>query len=119
MMKEWEEVLKREFSNSEEDDIFSCPIGGIPDDIEMGIEDGAFIITREEMLGIFDPIIDQIIPLVQEQIDMVEVQNERDLHISVCYIIALSTPSIYVSNVMNRLFSLSGVSGNPSTLNSG
>lgn len=89
MVKEWEEVLKREFSNSEEDDIFSCPIGGIPDDIEMGIEDGAFIITREEMLGIFDPIIDKIIPLVQEQIDMVEVQNERDLHISVCYIIAL------------------------------
>lgn len=83
MMKEWEEVLKREFSNSEEDDIFSCPIGGIPDDVEMGIEDGAFIITREEMLAIFDPIIDKIIPLVQEQIDMVQVQNQRGMRISV------------------------------------
>lgn len=83
MLNEWEQVLKREFSNSEEDDIFSCPIGGIPDDPEIGIEDGAFIITREEMLAIFDPVINQIIPLVQEQIDMVETQNGGKLCISV------------------------------------
>lgn len=89
MLKEWEEVLKREFSNSEEGSIFSCPIGGVPlYDTKIGISDGDLIVTREEMLGIFDPVINQIIPLVQEQIDMVECQGGGSLRISVRYTIA-------------------------------
>lgn len=81
MMKEWEEVLKRSFSNSEEDDVFSCPIGGVPDDRKTGIEDGGFIVTREEMLTIFDPVINPIIPLVQKQIDFVERQGEAQISV--------------------------------------
>lgn len=85
MVNEWELVLKPDFSNSEEDQLFSCPIGLIPDDSEMRIRDGELLINREEMLAIFDPVINQIITLVQEQIDMVAANTDRELHISVRY----------------------------------
>lgn len=83
MLKEFEEVLKRSFSNSEHDDIFTCPIGGIPDDSAAGIEDGGLIMTREDMKSIFDPVINQIVPLVLEQIEMVEAQRHKNFRISV------------------------------------
>lgn len=83
MMKSFEEDLKRSFSNSEDDDIFICPIGGLADDFDAGIEDGGFVVTREEMKGIFDPVIDQIVPLVQKQINTVEAQAHRGLRLSV------------------------------------
>lgn len=82
MMKVFEQELKRSFSNSE-DDIFTCPIGGVPDDDIAGIEDGGLIVTREEMKGIFDPVIGRIVTLVQKQIDAVEAQASRGLKLSV------------------------------------
>lgn len=49
----------------------------------MGIEDGELTLSNEDMLGIFDPIINQILSLVQEQIDMVETQDQENSRISV------------------------------------
>lgn len=89
MVSEWELVLKRDFSNSEEDHLSSCPIGPIPDNSELRILDGELLINREEMLAIFDPIIGQIVTLVQEQIDMVAAKNDQGLHISVRYIMII------------------------------
>lgn len=83
MLREFEEVLKRSFSNDEDEDIFTCSIGGLADDPVAGIEDGGLILTREDMQSIFDPVINQILPLVQEQIDMILAQNEKNLNISV------------------------------------
>lgn len=82
-MKAFEEDLKRVFSNSEDDDIFTVPIGGVRDDPVAGIEYGGFIVTREEMKAIFDPVIDQIILLVQGQIKAVGYQAHRGLRLSV------------------------------------
>lgn len=75
MLKHFDEFLKRTFSDEDEDedeDIFSCPIPGVADNEEAGVEDGFFILTREEMKGIFDPVISQIVGLVQKQMDAVE-----------------------------------------------
>lgn len=83
MMKAFEEDLKPSFSNSEDEDFFICPIGGVPDDSKAGIEDGGFVMTRHDMKRIFDPVIDQIIPLVQGQINAVETQFHRGLRLSV------------------------------------
>lgn len=83
LMKAFEEDLKRGFSNSEDDDIFTVPIGGVRDDPVAGIEDGGFIVTREEMKGIFDPVIDQIVLLVLGQIKAVGYQAHRGLRLSV------------------------------------
>lgn len=49
----------------------------------MGIEDGELTLSNEDMLSIFDPIINQILSLVQEQIDMVETQDQENSRISV------------------------------------
>ncbi|KAL0633934.1 hypothetical protein Q9L58_007116 [Maublancomyces gigas] len=48
----------------------------------MGIEDGELTLSNEDMLDIFDPIINQILSLVQEQIDMVETQDQEKSRIS-------------------------------------
>lgn len=83
MLRDFEQSLKRSFTNSDEDDLPPCSAGGLPDDPEMGIEDGELILEREDMLSIFDPIIEQILPLVQERIDMVEAQDMKKSCISV------------------------------------
>lgn len=94
MMKHFEEFLKRSFSNSEDDDIFSCPIPGVPDDPIARVEDGCFVLTREEMKNIFDPVINRIIQLVREQITTAEGQSlspfSRGSRLSVRYLAMLS-----------------------------
>jgi hypothetical protein len=75
MLREFDQSLKRNFTNAEDDDEFVCTAGGLPDKPKAGIKCGEFTFTRKDMLGIFDPIIDRIVPLVQNQIDLVEAQH--------------------------------------------
>lgn len=83
MTNYFEEFLKRSFTNSEDDDIFSCPIPGVLDDALAGIEDGCFVLEREEMKGIFDPVINEILQLVRKQIKTAEGQDAQKSPISV------------------------------------
>ena len=72
MVKEFNDSLKRNFTDSEDEDLFTCPIPGIADDIEAGVEDGLFVISREEMREIFDPVVEEVVQLVQQQVKEVE-----------------------------------------------
>lgn len=83
MLEHFENSLKRDFVNDEQADSYSCPVGGLPDDNDAGIIDGCLIVSREDMKDIFDPVINLIIPLVQDQIDTIEQQNEPALQVSV------------------------------------
>lgn len=85
MTNYFEEFLKRSFTNSDDDDIFSCPIPGVPDDAFAGVEDGCFVLEREEMKAIFDPVINEIIQLVREQIKTAEGQGIQKSPISVLH----------------------------------
>lgn len=85
MTNYFEEFLKRSFTNSDDDDIFSCPIPGVLDDAFAGVEDGCFVLEREEMKAIFDPVINEIIQLVREQIKTAEGQGIQKSPISVLY----------------------------------
>lgn len=89
MLNEWEEVLKPGFTNSDDEEISSCPIGPMPDDANLRVSGGELIINREEMVGIFDPVISKVITLVREQIDMVKAADHRVLRISVRSIVAI------------------------------
>lgn len=80
MQKHFDESLLRSFTDSEDDEFYSCPVPGVPDHPASGIGDGCFLLTRKDMRAIFDPTIEKIIPLVQEQINSVEGQK---LHLSV------------------------------------
>ena len=87
MVKEFNDSLKRNFSDSEDEDLFTCPIPGIADDIEAGIEDGLFVISREEMREIFDPVVEEVVQLVQQQVKEVEklkVGDEPELFMVYC-----------------------------------
>ena len=87
MMKEFNDSLKRNFTNSEDEDLFTCPIPGIPDDATAGIEAGMFIIDRDDMRRIFDPVVRKITQLVQQQVDEVEklmVRDETELFVGYC-----------------------------------
>ncbi|RPB14079.1 actin-like ATPase domain-containing protein [Morchella conica CCBAS932] len=82
IMKKFEEELKRNFTDSDDDDEIYCPVGGIPDDPIAGIDGGDLIITREEMKEIFDPVIDKIIPLVENQVRNVEAKSSQGLRLT-------------------------------------
>ncbi|PWW76339.1 actin-like ATPase domain-containing protein [Tuber magnatum] len=72
MVKEFNDSLKRNFNDSEDEDIFTCPIPGVADDSAARIEDGMFVIDRDEMREIFDPVVKEIVQLVQQQVKEVE-----------------------------------------------
>lgn len=79
----FENTLKRDFVNDEQADLISCPIGGLADDPVAGIVDSCLSLSREDMRNIFDPVINLIIPLVQNQIDTIEQQDQLGLQVSV------------------------------------
>lgn len=89
MLNEWESVMKPGFSHSIENQSFSCPVGSLPDDYDMGIFNGEIILDRQDMLAILDPVISKVVELVQEQINMVAAMNDRKLRISVSYTITI------------------------------
>lgn len=80
MLKHFDDTHLRSFTNSENEEFYSCPALGVPDHPANGIEEGLLLLTRKDMRSIFDPTIEKIIPLVQEQINSVEGQK---LHLSV------------------------------------
>lgn len=79
MMETFESQVVREFSGSSSS-VFCLPIF-LADDPKVGIEDGLLSLTGEDMKEIFDPLINLIIELVQEQIDIV---CERPIRLLVC-----------------------------------
>lgn len=82
----FEDKLKRDFVDDKQAECISCPIGGLADDPVAGVSDGCISLSREDMLGIFDPVINLIIPLVQDQIDTIEQQDQLGLQVSVCFL---------------------------------
>ncbi|PWW76345.1 actin-like ATPase domain-containing protein [Tuber magnatum] len=72
MVKEFNDILKRNFTDSEDEGISTCPIPGIADDSTAGIKGGMFAMDREEMRKIFDPVVQKIVQLVQQQVNEVE-----------------------------------------------
>lgn len=83
MKKHFEEYLKRVFCDDESQDKFHCPVPGIADDPKSGVEDGFLVITRSDMKFIFDPVIADVVKLVQQQIQKVEEIGQK---VSVCYL---------------------------------
>jgi len=78
MIKEFNDDLKRNFTDSEEEELFTCPIPGVANDSTAGIEEGMFVIDREEMKEIFDPVVNKVVHLVQQQVKEVEKLEVRN-----------------------------------------
>ena len=88
MMKDFDERLKRIFRDSDDQEPTDCNLGNtVQDDAEKRVEDGFLEITREEMRGVFNPVIQEILRLVQEHIDTVALRSQDRVSVS-----ALPTP---------------------------
>ncbi|KAL7275475.1 hypothetical protein RUND412_001582 [Rhizina undulata] len=70
-LKSWEEYVKRVFVDGEDQDVFPIQFPGLPDDEVRGIDCGFMSVTREEVQAIFEPIIQEVIRLVDGQITAV------------------------------------------------
>ena len=82
MMKEFEERLKRCFKDSADNECMDCEVPGLPDDESKGVEDGFLEISRDEMKGVFDPVTNEIIRLVRQQIDTLSNESKHKVTVS-------------------------------------
>ncbi|KAF8470614.1 hypothetical protein BDZ91DRAFT_718518 [Kalaharituber pfeilii] len=71
MMKDFDERLKRIFQDSNDQDGMDCEVPGVPDDYRRKVQDGFLDISRADMQSIFEPVIEEILRLIQEQLDTI------------------------------------------------
>lgn len=76
-LKSWEEYVKRVFVDGEDQDVFPIQFPGLPDDEARGIDCGFMTVTREEVQGIFEPVIEEVVRLVDGQITAVQSKGKR------------------------------------------
>jgi len=69
-LRYFEEFVKRTFNEDESSDI-NIPMPGLPDDEDAGIDSGFLVMDCAQVKAIFDPVIKQVIDLVQGQVDAV------------------------------------------------
>jgi hypothetical protein len=67
----WDEYVKRNFKDeeTEEDEEISVPFPGVADDEEKRVEGGFLMMKREEVRAIFEPVVGQVVKLVDEQVE--------------------------------------------------
>ncbi|PWW76350.1 actin-like ATPase domain-containing protein [Tuber magnatum] len=107
MVKEFNDSLKRNFTDSEDEDIFTCPIPGATDDSTAGIEDGMFVIYRDEMRKIFDPVVQEIVQLVQQQVK--EVEKTKTCQVKALVLVGGFGESEYLrSRLQNQIRTIDG-----------
>ncbi|KAF8245501.1 actin-like ATPase domain-containing protein [Wilcoxina mikolae CBS 423.85] len=76
MMQSWEESVKFAFGNMTEEDEYYVNVPGMRDDEDNNIEDGCHTMERNAVERIFDPVVDKIIDLVEEQVVAVQQKGE-------------------------------------------
>lgn len=86
-MRYWEEMVKRNFTGGhmeepewdmdDPEDGFSIPFPGLPDDPEKQIEGGFMAITQQDVAVIFEPVVRDVIHLVQGQVDAIRRSGGR------------------------------------------
>jgi len=89
-LNHFEEYLKKTFSpppadaETDHDDFESyyCPVPGVPNNSEKGVQGGFLVLTADQMIGIFKPSFDEITALVQEQIEKAEAKSAKP--VTVC-----------------------------------
>ena len=72
----FEKEIKRSFGETYLKE-FQIPMTGLPDDEAAGIEDNELTLTTEQLKDIFDPVIDEIIKLVDHQVQVLRIDHEE------------------------------------------
>ncbi|KAF2748930.1 actin-like ATPase domain-containing protein [Sporormia fimetaria CBS 119925] len=66
-LKYFEEFVKRNFNEDEHSEV-NIPFPGLPDDEEAGVDSGFLIMSADQVKDIFDPVIQEVIDLVEGQV---------------------------------------------------
>ncbi|KAF2460238.1 hypothetical protein BDY21DRAFT_280700 [Lineolata rhizophorae] len=66
-LKYFEEFVKRNFNEDEHQEV-NVPFPGLPDDEEAGLDSGFLVMTAEQVKGIFDPVVGEVVALVDGQV---------------------------------------------------
>lgn len=77
MMTNFDLRLKCRFDGSYQDNLIEVEVPGLPNDASRGVIDGYMDISLADMQGVFEPVIQEILRLIQEQIDKVNEANKR------------------------------------------
>lgn len=75
-LRYFEEFVKRNFNEEEHSEV-NVPFPGLPDDEEAGLESGFLIMTAEQVKGIFEPVIEQVVELVDGQVQAIKEKQGR------------------------------------------
>lgn len=68
-MEKFEKTIKRQFTmNAPPDETYSIPVPGLANNKELGISRGRFALKASDLQVIFEPVIQKVIKLVQDQI---------------------------------------------------
>ncbi|ERT00112.1 hypothetical protein HMPREF1624_03481 [Sporothrix schenckii ATCC 58251] len=67
-LRYFEEFVKRNFNEDEHQEV-NIPFPGLPDDEEAGLDSGFLVMSAEQVLEIFEPIVKEVCDLVQGQVD--------------------------------------------------
>ncbi|KAK4122929.1 actin-like ATPase domain-containing protein [Parathielavia appendiculata] len=67
-LKYFEEFVKRNFNEDEHQEV-NVPFPGLPDDEEAGLDSGFLVVTAEQIMDIFEPVVKEVCDLVQGQVD--------------------------------------------------
>jgi hypothetical protein len=74
-LKYFEEFVKRNY-NEEENQEVNVPFPGLPDDEEAGIDGGFMVMSSQQVKAIFDPVIDEVLKLLDGQVDAIRTKGD-------------------------------------------
>jgi hypothetical protein len=69
-LKYFEEFVKRNFNEEEHSEV-NIPLPGLPDDEESGLDSGFLVMSAEQVKEIFDPVVEEVINLVEGQVNSI------------------------------------------------
>ncbi|KAF2762167.1 actin-like ATPase domain-containing protein [Pseudovirgaria hyperparasitica] len=73
-LKYFEEFVKRNFNEDEHNEV-NVPFPGMPDDEEAGLDSGFLVMTAEQVKDIFEPVIKEVVALVEGQVDTIRAKG--------------------------------------------
>ncbi|KAK5112136.1 hypothetical protein LTR62_004479 [Meristemomyces frigidus] len=73
-LRYFEEFVKRNFNEEEHSEV-NVPFPGLPDDEEAGLDSGFLIMSAAQVKEIFEPVIKQVVELVEGQVDAIKSKN--------------------------------------------
>lgn len=75
-LKYFEEFVKRNFNEDEHQEV-NVPFPGLPDDEEAGLDSGFLVMTAEQVKDIFEPVIAEVVKLLEGQVDAIRAKGDN------------------------------------------